>query len=102
MCDSLRHAILPTRRRESGHFEGICLIMASFPVSCGKNRMSQGVENRGPPTSVPLALREIDLIERTFRFYAQEKPMEKVMPFQSVVKGKGGQNHKSKNFGIVA
>ena len=29
-----------------------------FPVSRGKNRMSQGVENQGSLISVPLALRE--------------------------------------------
>ena len=31
---------------------------AVFPFSRGKNRISQGVENRGSLTSVPLALRE--------------------------------------------
>ena len=33
--------------------------MAVFPFSRGKNRISQGVENRGSLISVPLALRAV-------------------------------------------
>ena len=48
--------------RETGKmaiFEGFCLKTAIFPVSRGKNRILQGVEDRGSLISVPLALREI-------------------------------------------
>ena len=45
------------RRRENVHFQWIRLKMAVFPMSRGKNRMSQGVENRGSQISMPLALR---------------------------------------------
>ena len=37
--------------------EGYSLKKAVFPFSRGKNRISQGVENRGSLISVPLALR---------------------------------------------
>ena len=33
--------------QENGHFQGIRFEMAIFPVSRGKNRISQGVENQG-------------------------------------------------------
>ena len=37
--------------------EGFSLKRPFFPFSRGKNRISQGVENRGTLISVPLALR---------------------------------------------
>ena len=52
----LRYAIFPTRYRENGHFEVLPLRVAIFPVSRGKNRILQGVENRGSLITVPLAL----------------------------------------------
>ena len=51
---------MPFFPREKGKmvlFEGFSLKMALFPVSRGKNRVSQAVENRGSLISVPLALR---------------------------------------------
>ena len=53
----LRDAIFPTRERGNGLCRGIFFEKAVFPFSCGKNRISQGVENRGSLISVPLALR---------------------------------------------
>ena len=53
----LRDAIFPTRVRENGLFKEKPSTKAAFPFSRGKNRISQGVENRGSPISVPLALR---------------------------------------------
>ena len=38
--------------------EGFSFEKAVFPFSRGKNRISQGVENRGSLISVPLALRD--------------------------------------------
>ena len=46
-CD-FSHAILG-----EGHFQGKASKKASFPLSVGKNRMSQRVENRGSLISVP-------------------------------------------------
>ena len=47
----------PMRESENGLFRGFLFEKAILPVSHGKNRMSQGVENRGSQISVPLALR---------------------------------------------
>ena len=55
----LRDAIFPTRERENGLFKENPSTKAVFPFSRGKNRISQGVENRGSLISVPLALREM-------------------------------------------
>ena len=38
--------------------------MAIFPFSRGKNRISQGVENRGSLISVPLALRVLGVSQK--------------------------------------
>ena len=57
----------PTRERENGLFKEHPLTKAVFPFSRGKNRISQGVENRGSLISVPLALRVTCSI-LTFRF----------------------------------
>ena len=43
--------------------EGFSLKKAGFPFSRGKNRISQGVENRGSLISVPLALRDGPFLE---------------------------------------
>ena len=45
------------RERENGLFKEEPSKKAILPVSRGKNRISQGVENRGSLISVPLALR---------------------------------------------
>ena len=55
----LRDAIFPTRERENGLCRGFFFEKAVFPFSRGKNRISQGVENRGSLISVPLALRVV-------------------------------------------
>ena len=47
ICD-FSHAI-----QENGHFEALPLRVAIFPVSRGKNRISQGVEDLGSLISVP-------------------------------------------------
>ena len=47
----------PTRERENGLFKEKPLKKAVFPFSRGKNRILQGVENRGSLISVPLALK---------------------------------------------
>ena len=49
--------IFPTRERETGLFGEKPSTKAIFPFSRGKNRIWQGVENRGSLISVPLALR---------------------------------------------
>ena len=50
----------PARReRENGLCRGFFFEKAVFPFSRGKNRTSQGVENRGSLISAPLALRVI-------------------------------------------
>ena len=49
--------IFPTGERGNGHFKEKPSTKAVFPFSHGKNRISQGVENRGSLISVPLALR---------------------------------------------
>ena len=54
----LRDAIFHTRDRENDLFKEKPSKRAIFPFSRGKNRTSQGVENRGSLISVPLALRE--------------------------------------------
>ena len=56
--DSLTPATcdFPSQYRDNGVFEGIRFKMAIFPVSRGKNRMLQGVENRGSLITVPLVL----------------------------------------------
>ena len=51
---SLRDAIFPTRERENGLCQGFVFEKAVFPFSRGKNRISQGVENRGSLISAPL------------------------------------------------
>ena len=51
----LRDAIFPTRERENGLFKESFFEKAVFPFSRGKNRISQGVENRGSLISVPLS-----------------------------------------------
>ena len=53
----LRYAIVPKRCRENGHSERERFKMAIFPVSLGKNRISQQVEDWGSLISVPQALR---------------------------------------------
>ena len=53
----LRDAIVPTRERENGLVKEKPSTKAVFPFSRGKNRISQGVENRGSLISLPLALR---------------------------------------------
>ena len=55
----LRDAIFPTREREKGLLKEKPSTKAIFPFSRGKDRISQGVENRGSLISVPLALSEI-------------------------------------------
>ena len=50
--------VFPTRERENGLFKEKPSTKAVFPFPHGKNRISQGVENRGSLISVPLALRE--------------------------------------------
>ena len=49
----------PREKGEMAFVEGFFLEKAVFPFLRGKNRISQGVENRGSLISVPLALREI-------------------------------------------
>ena len=49
---------LPREKGETAFVEGFSLTKAVSPFSHGKNRISQGVENRGSLISVPLALRE--------------------------------------------
>ena len=44
------------RERENGLFKAKPSTKAVFPFSRGKNRISQGVENRGSLISAPLAL----------------------------------------------
>ena len=55
VCD-FYHAI-----QQNGHFQGIRFKMAIFPVSRGKNRIPQRVENRCSLISVVWALRAIIL-----------------------------------------
>ena len=47
----------PREKGETAFVEGFSLTKAVFPFSHGKNRISQGVENRGSLISVPLAHR---------------------------------------------
>ena len=47
----------PRKKGKMAFFDGFSLRTAIFPVSRGKNRISQGVENRGSLISAPLALR---------------------------------------------
>ena len=49
----VRYVIFPTRYRENGHFEALPLRVAIFPVSRGKKRISQGVEDWGSQIGVP-------------------------------------------------
>ena len=49
----------PREKGKTAFVEGFSLTKAVFPFSGGKNRISQGVENRGSLISVPLALRVI-------------------------------------------
>ena len=49
----------PTRERENGLFKEKPSTKAVFPFLRGKNRISQGVENRGSLISVPLAVRVV-------------------------------------------
>ena len=55
----VQDAIFPTRERENGLFKEKPSTKAIFPSSHGKNRISQGVENRGSLINVPLALRAL-------------------------------------------
>ena len=48
----------PREKGKSAFVERFSLKMAVFPFLRGKNRISQGVENRGSLISVPLALRK--------------------------------------------
>ena len=48
----------PREKGKTAFVEGFSLKRAVFPFSRGKNRISQGVENRGSLISVPLALRD--------------------------------------------
>ena len=52
----LRHAIFPTRYREKAIFKEKPSPKAIFTLPRAKNRMSQGVQNRGSQMSVPLAI----------------------------------------------
>ena len=54
---SLRQAISPRETGKWAIFKEKPSTKAIFPLSRGKNGMSQGVENRGSLVSVPLALR---------------------------------------------
>ena len=54
--------MFPTRERENGLFREKPSTKAVFPFSRGKNRISQGVENRGSLISVPLALRGVFMV----------------------------------------
>ena len=47
------------RERENGLCRAFFFEKAVFPFSRGKNRISQGLENRGSLISVPLALRDL-------------------------------------------
>ena len=47
----------PREKGKTAFFEGFSLKKAAFPFWRGKNRISQGVDNRGSLISVPLALR---------------------------------------------
>ena len=49
----------PREKGKTAFVEGFSLKKAVFPFSRGKNRISQGAENRGSLISVPLALREV-------------------------------------------
>ena len=60
----MRDAIFPTRERENGLCRGFFSEKAVFPFSRGKNRISQGVENRGSLISVPLALRVVHTLSK--------------------------------------
>ena len=50
---------LPREKGKTAFAEGFSLKRPVFPFSRGKNRISQGVDNRGSLISAPLALREI-------------------------------------------
>ena len=58
----------PREKEETVFVEGFFLRKAVFPFSRGKNRISQGVENRGSLISVPLAL-------RVYMYYASWGPI---------------------------
>ena len=49
----------PREKGKTAFVKGNPSTKAVFPFSRGKNRISQGVENRGSLISVPLALREV-------------------------------------------
>ena len=49
----------PREKGETAFVEGFSVKKADSPFARGKNRISQGVENRGSLISVPLALREV-------------------------------------------
>ena len=57
----------PTRERKIGLRRGFFFEKAVFPFSRWKNRISQGVENRGSLISVRLALRENTLFHAPLR-----------------------------------
>ena len=50
----------PREKGKTAFVEGFFSEKAVFPFSRGKNRISQGVENRGSLISAPLALRADD------------------------------------------
>ena len=54
----------PRERGETAFFKEKPSTKAVFPFSRGKNRISQGVENRGSLISVPLALRAVFIAEK--------------------------------------
>ena len=58
----------PREKGENGLFKEKPWTKAIFAFSRGKNRISQGVENRGSLISVPLALREF-MTCSTFVFF---------------------------------
>ena len=49
----------PREKGKTAFVKGFSFEKTVFPFSRGKNRISQGVENRGSLISVPLALREV-------------------------------------------
>ena len=74
-------------RRGNGLCQGFFFEKAVFPLSRGKNRISQGVENRGSLISAPLALRA-----RKFRpFRTQKKPAKTAENIQNAKLKLGGR-----------
>ena len=90
----------PRDKGKMALFEGFSLKTFLFPVSRGKNRMSQGVENRGSVISVPWALRASTVFFFFFRFRSQFSQSEQFFRFFSnsdlLVRGFGVGKTKSK------